>query len=336
MPGPALSHEVILIVGATGFAGGALTRELLKRGKRVRILVRPTSDATALRSAGAEVIPGDITSAEDVARAVETSTTVYNFASPFRSAKPTDAYFRAVNVEGVRNIIAAVRRFNVGRFVHCSTIGVHGDVKEIPCRESSPYNPGDIYQQTKLEADLLLQEEMRMGFPAVIMRPCSMYGPGDTRMLKMFRHIQSGRWFTIGDGQAWFHPAYIDDLVEGFIRCGEHPDAVGGIFILAGMEPVRLSTLVQEVAHSLGVRVPTRKLPLRPLLVAARLCEGICRPLGIEPPLHTRRVRFFTNNRYFDGSHARAVLGYSPQIALCDGLKQTVAWYTANGHLAAK
>jgi len=319
--------EPVLVIGATGFAGGALTRELRRQGRPVRALVRPTADVSGLESAGVEVTEGDITSPADVDRAVAGVSLVFNFASPFRSAKPTDEYFRAVNVEGVRHIATAVRRHAVGRFVHCSTIGVHGDVKEIPCRETSPYNPGDIYQETKLEADLYLQEEITRGLPAVIMRPTSMYGPGDTRMLKMFRLVQNGRWRTVGDGGAWFHPCYVDDLVAGFLLCGEHPGALREVLILPGLRPLRLRELVHEVAQALDVPTPTRSLPLKPMLAAARACEILCRPFGIEPPLHERRVRFFTNNRHFDGSKARERIGYEPRVPLEEGLRQTAAWY---------
>jgi dihydroflavonol-4-reductase len=324
---------VDLIIGATGFAGGALARELRRRNRPVRALVRPQSRSQPLRELGVTLVEGDVTNAADVLRACRGARIVYNFASPFRSARPTDDYFHAVNVDGVRNIVDAVREAGVERFVHCSTIGVYGDVREIPCRETSPYNPGDIYQRTKLEADLLLQREIDAGLPAVVMRPCSMYGPGDTRMLKMFRLIRSGRWRTVGDGSAWFHACYIDDLVAGFMLCGEHPAALGEVLILAGPEPVRLHDLVAEVARALNVRVPHGRLPLGPMLYAARLCERIFRPFGIEPPLHERRVRFFTNNRNFDGSKARRLLGFVPAVPLADGLARTAVWYREQGLL---
>ena len=129
-----------------------------------------------------------------------------------------------------------------------------------------------------------------------------MYGPGDLRMLKLFKLVQTGRWRTIGDGSAWFHASYLDDLVRGFRLCGEHQDAVGGVFLLPGAEPARLGELINRVADAVGVAHPTRRLPLGPVMFAARWCERACKPLGIDPPLHERRVRFFTNDRYFDGS----------------------------------
>ncbi len=299
-------------------------------------MVRPKSSAKSLLDLGVEVVPGDIVDPKDVDAAVAGTRLVYNFASPFRSATPTEAYFRKVNRDGAVNVAEAVARHEVSRYVHCSTIGVHGHVQEIPCRETSPYNPGDSYQETKLEAEMALQRMMAEGLRATIMRPASMYGPGDMRMLKMFRMIHTGRWRTVGDGSAWFHATYIDDLVTGFRLCGEHAAAEGGTFILAGNEPRRLNDLANDVADAVGVPHPTKKVPLKPVLAAARLCESICRPFGIEPPLHERRVRFFTNDRYFDAAHARDKLGFRTSVSLHDGLQRTADWYFEQGLLSAR
>lgn len=329
-------HRPVLIIGATGFAGGALARSLARDRVPLRAMVRPKTDASALRALGADLVEGDICDPAAVDAAVSGCSLVYNFASPFRSATPTEDHFRKVNRDGAVHVAEAVQRHGVPRFVHCSTIGVHGHVREIPCTETSPYNPGDIYQETKLEGELALQEMIRGGLPAVIMRPASMYGPGDLRMLKMFRLIQAGRWRTVGDGTAWFHATHIDDLVRGFRLCGEHPDALGEIFILAGEEPVRLTDLANAVADAVGAPHPTKTVPLGPVLAAARVCEALCRPFGIEPPLHERRVRFFTNDRYFDAAKARRVLGFRADVALRDGLKRTAEWYVEQGLLGRR
>lgn len=330
------TDKPVLVIGATGFAGGALTRALRGDGVAVRAMVRPNSDAAALRELGVEIVPGDVCDAESVSAAVAGTSLVYNFASPFRSATPTRDYFRQVNHDGAIHIARAVQTHEVPRFVHCSTIGVHGHVQEIPCTETSPFNPGDDYQDTKLEGELAIQKMISEGLPAVIMRPASMYGPGDLRMLKMFRMIHTGRWRTVGDGQAWFHPTYIDDLVAGFRLCGEHPAALGQVFILASKDPLRLNALADAVADAVGVPHPTRKVPLRPVLAAARLCETLCRPFGIEPPLHERRVRFFTNDRNFDAAKARDMLGFKTEVSLTDGLARTTQWYFDNGYLTRK
>lgn len=329
------ADEEILIIGATGFAGGALARELRNRGQPLRALVRPNSesDPSALEEMGVDLVQGDITSREDVERACEGVRKAYNFASPFRSAKPSDQYFWDVNVGGVENLVHAAQKHGLERFVHCSTIGVHGDVKEIPCKEDSPYNPGDVYQKTKVEGEQVVQGAFRDGARGVIMRPSSMYGPGDTRMLKLFQMVRNGVFFMVGSGEVWFHPAYIEDLVRGFILCGEKEDALGEVFILAGPEAIYLKELVELVAQAVEGAPPRVSVPVQPMMTAAKICESVCKPLGVEPPLHERRVGFFTKNRHFTYEKARRVLGYEPSVSHEEGMECTAEWYFQNGYL---
>lgn len=323
----------ILVTGATGFLGGAITRALIQRGHHVRALVRPTSNAAPLADLGVQLVTGCIENPTDVLRAADGVDTIYNVAGAFRTASRPDSYYYQVHVRGVDNVLDAARRCRVARTVHCSTIGVHGDVPEIPCRESSPFNPGDIYQRTKLEGELHAREAFRAADPpGVVVRPASAYGPRDLRFLKLFRSVQRGTFPIFGDGTTLFHGIYIDDLVEGFLLCGEHPDAPrAGVFIIAGPRWITLNELVSLVARAVGAAPPRLRLPVGPLLAASRICEAVCRPLGIEPPIHPRRAHFFINNRAFATDRIRDVLGFTPRVDMPEGIARTAAWYVSRG-----
>jgi nucleoside-diphosphate-sugar epimerase len=137
----------------------------------------------------------------------------------------------------------------------------------------------------------------------------------------------------LGTGDIYYHLTYIDDLVEGFRLCGEHPSAAGGTFILAGGEVTTLNTLVQLVAEIAGVEPPRWHLPVWPVWTAGALCELVCAPFGIEPPLFRRRVDFYTKSRAFDISRARTTIGYRPTMTLRAGITRTLAWYREHGWL---
>lgn len=322
-PGP------ILVTGATGFTGGALVAELSRRGHHVRALVRPGSDIRQLERFGVELVYGDVRHAEDIDRAVAGVSLIYHLAAIFRTAGHPDAYYYDVNVGGTANVLEAARQEGVARTVHCSTAGVHGHVSRIPADESAPFNSGDIYQVTKLEAEKLAAKAFANGVPGVIFRPVGIYGPGDRRFLKLFRAVKKGRFAMFGSGEVLYHLTYIDDLIQGILLCGEHPAAVGEIFILAGDAHVSLNRLVEVIAAAVGAPVPRLKLPLWPLRAAAHLCETICVPLGVDPPLHHRRVDFFVKSRAFTSDKAKRVLGYSPAISLEEGAARTARWYEA-------
>jgi dihydroflavonol-4-reductase len=327
------SARLALVTGATGFTGGHLTRALLRQRWRVRALVRDPGKADALQALGVEIAKGDLTDAAAVDRAVAGCSHVFHIAALYREAKHPDHVYRAVNVTGTGHLLSAAARHDLERFVHCSTVGVHGDVQRLPADEEAPFNPGDIYQETKLEGELLVKQAAEAGFPGTIFRPVGIYGPGDLRFLKLFKAIHTGRFRMFGTGEVAYHLTYVADLVKGILLCGEHPAAVGEVFILAGPRYTSTNELVGLIAAALSRTPPTGRLPLAPLLAAAWLCEGICKPLGIDPPLHRRRCDFFHKARGFTSAKANRLLGYSPKVDLAEGLRRTAAWYFEQGHL---
>lgn len=328
----------VLVTGATGFTGGHLAATLARRGYDVRALVRPRSltrfAASDAASAGVAALPGDLGDAEAVRQAAAGVDVVYHIAATYREAGQPDAAYRRVNVEGTRHVLEAAVAGGARRVVHCSTGGVHGHVASPPGNEDSPFSPGDVYQDTKLEAERLAREfgETR-GLDVVVARPIGIYGPGDRRFLKMFRGIAKGRFPILGSGEVFYHLTYIDDLVEGFRLCGEVPEAAGRTYLLAGPRYTTLNELAALVAHELGVPPPRWRLPVWPFWTAGLVCEMICVPLRIEPPLYRRRVDFYTKSRAFDTTRARTELGFAPQVDLAEGIRKTADWYRQQGLL---
>jgi nucleoside-diphosphate-sugar epimerase len=326
----------VLVTGATGFTGGHLARHLLAQGQDVAILVRPASVERAgpLRTAGAEVRVGDLTDAEAVRTAAAGCDVVYHIAATYREAGQGDAAYTRVNVDGTRNVLEAARAQGVRRVVHCSTGGVHGHIEHPPANEDAPLAPGDVYQRTKLEAEQLASTfASTQGLEVVIARPIGIYGPGDRRFLKMFRGLARGRFPMLGSGEVFYHLTYITDLVRGFQLCGEVPAAAGRTYILAGPEYTTLSELVALIAAELRVDPPRIKFPVWPVWLAGAVCEAVCIPVGIEPPLFRRRVDFYRKSRAFDTTRARQELGYNPTVPLKTGIHQTAAWYRGQGLL---
>lgn len=329
-------HRTALVTGGTGFTGGHLARRLARDGCRVRAIARDPEKASPLAAAGVEVVAGDLKDRASLARAAAGCEVVYHIAALYRTEGVPDSEFREVNALGTANMLEAAAGAGVRRFVHCSTVGVHGHVSEIPANEDSPFHPGDIYQETKLEGEKRAREFFRArGLPGVVFRPTGIYGPGDMRFLKLFRHIASGRFRMIGSGKVYYHLTYIDDLVDGILLCGERPEALGNVYILGGERYVTLRELADTIAEALGTRVSRVRIPFAPVYAAAAVCEKICRPLGIEPPIFRRRVDFFRKDRAFDISKARRELGYAPRVDVREGIRRTADWYRAQGLLRA-
>jgi dihydroflavonol-4-reductase len=328
----------VLVTGATGFTGGHLASALRARGYEVRALVRHRSlerfQGSPLAAQGVGARAGDLTEGDAVARAAEGVDVVYHIAATYREAGQPDSAYREVNVRGTLNVLEAASRGGARRVVHCSTGGVHGHVQHPPATEDAPFNPGDIYQETKLEAEQLAREYgCSHPLQVVIARPIGIYGPGDTRFLRMFRGLARGRFPILGSGRVFYHLTYIDDLVEGFRLCGEVAAAAGRTYLLAGPRYTTLNELVHMIAAELRVSPPRMHWPVWPFWTAGLLCEAICIPLRIEPPLYRRRVDFFTKSRAFDTSRARTELGFAPRVDLGEGIHRTASWYREQGLL---
>jgi dihydroflavonol-4-reductase len=326
----------VLVTGATGFTGGHLAHELRRRGHQVRALVRPRSLAKVgpLEQSGIAVAQGDLVDADSVRQATRDIEIVYHVAATYREAGQPPSAYVAANVDGTRHVLEAARAAGVSRVVHCSTAGVHGHVERPPADEDAPLAPGDQYQRTKLQAEQIAREFIGQPGPEVVIaRPVGIYGPGDTRFLKMFRGIARGWFPMLGSGQIFYHLTYVDDVVEGLRLCGETSIAAGRTYLFAGPTYTTMSDLVNLMARGLSVRPPRLRMPVWPVWLAGALCEAVCVPLRLEPPLYRRRVDFYRKSRAFDTSRARRELRWEPRVDLDDGIRQTITWYREHGLL---
>jgi nucleoside-diphosphate-sugar epimerase len=288
-----------------------------------------------LQGLGAKIEIGSITDRAHVDRMVEGCEVVHHLAAAFRELNVPNQFYWDVNVEGTRNLLDAAKRLGVRRFVYCSTQGVHGHVANPPGNEQTPIAPEDYYQLTKYEGEKVVSEYVKKGLDAVTLRPTAIYGPGDPgRFLILFRLVKRGSFMMFGDGKTFYHPVYIDNLVDAFELAAAKPRCAGEAYLIADERYYSLTELVQHVGRALGVPVRIQYLPFWPLWVAAFVCEMVCKPLRLTPPLFRRRVDWFRQVRAFSIDLARHELGYQPKVGLEEGLARTAKWYIEKGYLS--
>lgn len=326
----------VLVTGGTGFIGSRLALRCAARGDEVRVLAQENTDAEsangqALQAAGVELILGSVTDPEAVRRAMEGIDLVVHLAATQHEMNVPDDKFYAVNFEGTRTVLDAAADAGVRRVVHGSTIGVYGKPHGV-LDEESPVDPDNIYGVTKLEGERLALSRSDV-LPVVAIRIPEVYGPGDRRLLKMFRTIEKGTFPMIGAGRNLHHLIYVDDLVDGLLSAAESPDTPGELFLLAGPEPVSTERMVVAVADAVGKPGPKFRAPLWPFVILATAMELTMRPLGIQPPLHRRRLDFFRKSFELSSAKAERVFGFSPSVSFEEGARRTAEWYREEGLL---
>ncbi|MCB0310619.1 MAG: NAD-dependent epimerase/dehydratase family protein [Bdellovibrionales bacterium] len=329
-----LKKDLFLVTGAAGFVGGHLLDYLLKHGVRIRAMARSESQVSELKERGIEVVRADLRDKPSLDRAVSGVSGIFHIASLFRKAGLPDSEFFNSNADGTRRLLETAVSAGVSRFVHCSTIGVHGHIENPPANENAPFSPGDIYQESKLAGERIAREFFKSGsISGVVIRPAMVWGPGDLRTLKLFSMIARERFFYIGRGAGLVHFIDVRDLARAFAAAMQAVDLNDRSYIIAGRESLTLRELSERVAEQLGVRPPWLCLPVKPMQLLGTFCEKLCAPLGIEPPIFRRRVDFFTKDRCFDCANARLDLGFEPAQELEGEIADIIRWYRQDGCL---
>jgi len=327
----------VLITGGTGFIGSRLALRHVTEGHDVQVVGQANTqpeiqNSELLRAGGVRVTFASVTDADRFGSLLRGVDVVYHLAAAQHETNVPDQHFWDVNVTGTENVLKASGRAGVKRFVHGSTIGVYGAALQGQLDEHSPLQPDNIYGVTKLAGEqraLAFQEQL----PVVIIRIAETFGPGDYRLLKLFTGIKKRVFVMIGDGRNRHHPIYIDDLLDGFLLAGVAPEAVGQVFVLAGKEIVTTYDMVTAIARQLGTSLRRFHLPLPVLTAIAAGTERVCRPFGIRPPLHRRRLDFFRKSFAFSATQAHRRLGFAPRVSFQTGVEETARWYRRLGYL---
>jgi dihydroflavonol-4-reductase len=328
----------VLVTGATGFTGAALVRKLVAQGAEVRGIARPSSNTESLADLPIQWLRGDIFDPDLVQQAVAGVHYLFHLATPYREAKLPDSAFHQVHVQATQHLAqAASAQPNFQRFLHISTVGVHGHIDHPPADETYPFHPGDVYQETKVEGEQWIRSfAAQTGLPLTVVRPAAIYGPGDRRLLKVFKMVHRGWVPVVGKGNHLYHLIHVEDLADFLIHAAVHPQGLGEVFICGNPEAVSYRQMVEIIQGTYQAPVRWIRMPAAPLFALGDAMEWVCKPLGLEPPIYRRRVAFFTKDRAFDTRKMRRLLDFTPAYSDQEGLQTTARWYVEQGWLGSK
>ena len=333
--GPPADRSVmrVFVSGATGFVGRHLVRALLAEGNAVVAVARPSPRADALAAAGVTVRHGDLRNAPLVRSAVAQADAVCHLAT-VRTGSSVDRLARDArvqagydaDVEATRVLVEATAAERGRRFVYVSSAGVHGVLQRVPADEHHPIRPDTAHRAAKWRGEELVAAAHAAGrIEAVVLRPTSIYGPGDERAGRFFRGVIDGSFRLVGDGRIPYHYSYVDDIVAPVLAALRVPDAAGAVLLAGAAQVPTLREFLEAIAAAAGVPLRRSVLPLPAMRLAAGAARTFLAPLGVRPSV-IRDSEFFTLARGYDTSRAHALLGPGPQVPLAEGVRRTLAW----------
>jgi len=263
---------------------------------------------------------------------VRGSDAVIHLAAAQHAVNVDDDYFRAVNVEATRILVEACVRQKVPRLLYGSTIGVYGSAKGAAITEDTPLAPDNPYSRSKAEAEHVVRT-FSDRVETTIVRIGEAYGPEDFRLLKLFKATRRGFSVLMGDGRNLHQPIHVLDLVTGLLLAVEHPAAKGETILFAGPHPLTTRAMIDTIRAAAGAPTWSLRIPMLPVSGATRITEALCKRFALRPPLHRRRLDFFSKSFWFETAKARNLLGFEPTISFAAGVRDTLNWYSSTGYL---
>jgi nucleoside-diphosphate-sugar epimerase len=326
----ASQSKTIFLTGGTGLVGSHVAEEAIRRGHKVRALVRASSDTSYLDGLGVEKIPGDLEDAEALRKGVAGSDWVINCAAKVGDWGPLEE-FRRLNVAALRLLLDAASDAKIERFVHVSSLGVyegrdhHGTDETVPTAAQAL----DGYTRSKVEAEALALSYVKdRSLALTIVRPGFIYGERDRTVLpKLLNSLRSRVFRYFGSGDQALNCIYVKNLVHAIFLAAESPGAVGEVFNVTDGHRVSKKEFVGRVADLAGLKPPRGKIPLWLARMLANLLErrALRKGLTTPPLVNKARYKFLGLNLDFSIEKARKLLGYDPPYTTEQGLQAAVA-----------
>lgn len=325
----------ILVTGGTGYIGEYFIPQLLQCGHKVRLLVRNIDKAKKIFGENCEYWIGDVTIPDSIKGCGEGIDIVYHMVAKVGNQLPSSEnfkIFRAVNVEGTKNIIAECTE--IKKFIFVSSIAAMGIVNESPINERSKCSPYLPYQVTKYEAEQYILEKIKVGFPAIIIRPTKVYGAGEHEYsyLTFAKLCKKGIFLKVGNGHNYTSNIYITDFVQALVKLVDK-GIIGETYILSSNEAIDFIEIGKVIADILGKKIRIVRVPSRLMIIAAAIEEKMFIAINKKPIVTKRNIEATIVDRIYDINKAKNELEYNPLISMKDGIRQTVNWYINSGLL---
>ena len=326
-----------LVTGASGFLGSHVTRQLVARGDNVRVLLRASSNNRAIADLPLEYVTGDLRDAASLARALDGVTRVFHVAADYRlwAKRKQDIYDS--NVGGTRNLLEAAGHAGVSQFIYTSTVAtIAVDRLEHP-NESTDAKLEEMvghYKRSKWQAERLVLDSAKQGFPAIVAMPTTPVGPWDwkpTPTGKIILDFLNGK--MPGYVETGLNFVGVEECAAGHLLVSDK-GRIGERYLL-GAENLTLKEMLDTLAKITGLSAPKLKIPHGLALGVAYANTVFSRLLGREPGIPVEGVKIAQHMMFVNAGRAPKELGFKPG-SVAAALERAVRWYVDNGYVAPR
>jgi len=321
----------VFMTGATGFVGSFLAESLLKKGHKIKCLVRKESNLRWIADLNVECYYGSLFDQNSLQRGIEDCELIFHVAGATKARTEAD-YFKA-NYEGTENLVITCLKNKeaIKRFINISTQAAVGPSPTIiPIDESHEPNPLTYYGKSKLAAEQYVMQYVD-ALPITNIRPPAVYGPRDTDVLEFFRTVKMGLIPQLGGVDKYLSLIHVRDLVRGIIIAAEAPNAVGKTYFITSPKPYsweEIATITLKVLDKKGYRI---SVPLGLMKGIAAVSESIAKISRRQALVNKQKIIEMEQNFWTcSPDRAHKELGFLAEIEPEAGIKETITWYKEN------
>ena len=325
-----------LITGAAGFVGAAVLRELLKKGHKVKALVRKSSVLDNLKNLDVEIVQGDLKDRDSLKKCLKDCKYLFHVAADYRLWVPKPEEIYENNGLGTENLMEEALNSEIEKIVYTSSVAVlgkpiNGDI----ANEKTPVNVSQMighYKKSKFLAEEKVKELYKTRkLPVVIVNPAAPVGPRDIKPTPTGKMVLDAAMKKI--------PAYldtglnivhVDDVAKGHMQAF-NKGKLGERYILGG-ENLTLKEMLEIISILCGNKPPKIRLPRKPLYPIGYVFEIFARLFNIKNPMLTvDMIRMAEKKMFFSSEKAKKELNYKYKSAK-NALKDAIQWFIDNGY----
>ncbi len=318
----------VLTTGGSGFAGRYLLETLVQNGFSVVNLVHNNKSGIK----GVEEYRIASYSVEFFKNKTKGVDIIVHLAAALGSSKGDYEYFYKINTDFPEKLILGAIDSKVKKFIYVSSAGVYGKGSKKPIDEKVSPQPVDNYEKTKFFGEKAVLK-YKNKVDVIVLRPGWIYGPNDKRTLKLYKTINTGKFFIAGKGDGKQTPIFVNDFINAILLTIKKDIKSGEIFNIAGDEQLTIEQMVKIIANILGKKILPFKVPLTPLIFISHILDFINDLTGISFPVTRSSLAFFERSKPLSIEKAKNLLGFLPKTRFEDGMKETLKWYKDRGLL---